>query len=104
MNFQTQQQFDIETHVRDIAVSARAAARSAARSTTEQRNRALLYAAESIDASYGLIRKRNQLDLAEGRLSGLSDAMLDRLNLTESRIAQMAEGLRQTADRVNPAG
>ena len=104
MNFQTQQQFDIETHVRDIAVSARAAARSAARSTTEQRNRALLYAAESIDASYGLIRKRNQLDLAEGRLSGLSDAMLDRLNLTESRIAQMAEGLRQTADLPDPVG
>ena len=104
MNFQTKHHFDIETHVRDIAVSARAAARAAARSTTEQRNQALLYAAASIDASYDLIRQQNQLDLKEGRLSGLSDAMLDRLDLTKTRIAQMAEGLRQTADLPDPVG
>lgn len=104
MNYQTQQRFDIDAHVRDIAVSARSAARAAARSTTEQRNRALIFSAENIDASYDSIRRQNQLDLTEGRRSGLSDAMLDRLNLTASRIAQMAEGLRQTADLPDPVG
>ncbi len=104
MNTQVLKQFDIEDHVREIAVSARAAARAVARSTTEQRNQALCHAAEEIESSFDLIRERNRLDLEAGRKNGLSAAMLDRLDLTKRRIQQMAEGLRQTAELPDPVG
>ena len=63
MNFQTEHKFDIESHVRELARGVRAASRKIAHSTTEQRNCALLSAAEAIGASTDEISGQNRIDI-----------------------------------------
>jgi glutamate-5-semialdehyde dehydrogenase len=46
----------------------------------------------------------NARDLEAGRESGLSDALIDRLTLTERRIADMAAGVRKIAALPDPVG
>src|ERR1700689_4984392 len=46
----------------------------------------------------------NARDLEAGRESGLSEALVDRLTLTEQRIADMAAGVRQIAALPDPVG
>ena len=46
----------------------------------------------------------NAKDLAAGAAKGLDAALLDRLELTDERIATMAEGLRQIAGLTDPIG
>jgi glutamate-5-semialdehyde dehydrogenase len=50
------------------------------------------------------ILKANKLDLQEGRNKGLSQAMLDRLMLNETRIREMAHGAEQVAMLPDPVG
>ncbi len=84
--------------------NARAASRQLAASSADDRNRALLAAADRLDASTDAILEANAKDMAAGRSRGLSDAMLDRLMLDESRVAAMAMGLRTVAGRPDPLG
>ena len=104
MGTQTQQVFDIAAYVGQVAVDARAASREIARSTTAQRNQALLATADKIESSQEKIQQANRTDLDLGRKSGLSGAMLDRLELTDSRIELMAQGLREIAELPDPIG
>ncbi|HFS0484704.1 TPA: glutamate-5-semialdehyde dehydrogenase [Pseudomonas aeruginosa] len=76
---------------------ARAASRLLARAATAQKNRALLAAADALDAARAELSRANEQDLAAGRVNGLEPAMLDRLALTPARIDDMIEGLRQVA-------
>src|SRR5216683_1938208 len=50
------------------------------------------------------IIEANRGDLERGRAAGLTRAFLDRLTLTEARIAEMATGLRQIAALPDPVG
>ena len=104
MSTQAERSFDIATHVRQIAAAARAGSYDIGRSTAKQRNLVLLAAADAITASKESIQESNQIDLGVGRSKGLSDAMLDRLELTDARISLMVEGLRQIADLPDPVG
>lgn len=104
MGTQAQQSFDIAAYVEQIAVAARAASLNIARSSTFQRNQALEATADSIESSFAEIRKSNALDLKTARKSGLSDAMIDRLELTDARIELMAQGLREVAQLPDPVG
>ena len=71
--------------------------------TTEEKNRALEEMAAALTRSAGAILAANALDLAEAR-GHISEVMLDRLRLTEDRIAAMAEGMRQVAALPDPVG
>ena len=104
MNLQQQEHFDVQSHVTAIATGVRSASKMLAKSSTGQRNDALLNAAKTIEASFDRIAKQNQIDLVAGRQAGLSDAMLDRLELTQARIDLMAEGLKQVAELPDPVG
>ncbi|MDH4570525.1 glutamate-5-semialdehyde dehydrogenase [Pseudomonas sp. BN414] len=84
--------------------AARAASRVAARASTAQKNRALLAAADALDAARAELSTANEQDLANGRANGLEPAMLDRLALTPARIDDMIEGLRQVATLPDPIG
>ena len=53
---------------------------------------------------FSILKTENTKDLEAGRARGLADAMLDRLELTDERIAGMAEGLRQIAALPDPVG
>ncbi|WP_033877001.1 glutamate-5-semialdehyde dehydrogenase, partial [Pseudomonas aeruginosa] len=83
---------------------ARAASRLLARAATAQKNRALLAAADALDAARAELSRANEQDLAAGRANGLEPAMLDRLALTPARIDDMIEGLRQVATLPDPIG
>lgn len=71
--------------------------------STKEKNRALEEMADALVAQTELILKANQLDMemAKGKISPV---MLDRLYLDESRIFQMAEGIRQVATLPDPVG
>ncbi|SDO01027.1 glutamate-5-semialdehyde dehydrogenase [Pseudomonas jinjuensis] len=84
--------------------AAREASRVVARATTAQKNRALLAAADALDAARAQLTAANEKDLANGRANGLEPAMLDRLALTPARIDDMIEGLRQVAALPDPIG
>ena len=50
------------------------------------------------------IKKVNKIDLEKGKENGLSSALLDRLELTDSRIEAMAHGLKEIAAFTDPIG
>ena len=83
---------------------AKAAARALACATTEEKNDALLKIAAAIEENAPAILTANADDLTNGRASGLSDALLDRLALNEARIVGIADSLRQVAQLPDPVG
>ncbi|WP_111497347.1 MULTISPECIES: glutamate-5-semialdehyde dehydrogenase [Marinobacter] len=95
---------DISAYMADVGQQARAAATAIARSSTADRNAALLAMAEALDASREALAEANRKDLEAGRATGLEPAMLDRLELTPARIDTMIEGLRQVATLPDPIG
>ena len=72
--------------------------------STEQKNRALLTAAEKLVEKQEGILEANREDIAAGRAGGMNEGLIDRLTLTEGRIEQIAEGLRQVAQLPDPVG
>lgn len=75
-----------------------------AKLSKDQKNDALLTMADSLVREQAAIIAANEEDLIRGRQSGLSDSLLDRLALTEERIAGIAEGLRQIVELPDPIG
>ncbi len=69
-----------------------------------QKNAALYALADRLEASQEQLREANARDLALGREQGLSDALMDRLELTPARIAAMATGVREVAALADPVG
>jgi len=88
---------------RELLLAANAAKSTMAAASTEVKNAALRAMADALIARTGEILAANgeDMDAAQGHIS---EVMLDRLALTESRIAGMAEGLRQVADLPDPVG
>lgn len=86
------------------AQKAKLAARKLANTSTEVKNRALLGIAEALENSMVKIIKENEKDMEAGKKNGLSDAMLDRLELNERRIRGMADGLRELVALDDPIG
>ena len=83
---------------------AKQAARGLAKSSTTEKNQALLSMAAALEAGQERILAANARDVAQGEEKGLSAAMLDRLRLTPERIRGMADGLRQVAALPDPVG
>ncbi|MGD2062692.1 MAG: glutamate-5-semialdehyde dehydrogenase [Nitrospirota bacterium] len=89
----------------DAAVTAAAgAARTLAFASSAAKDAALSAMADGLEAARPALHEANERDLAAGRESGLSAAMLDRLALTDARITAMAEGLRQIVALPDPVG
>src|SRR4030095_4341490 len=89
----------VETRVR----AARAAARALALCPTRTKNEALGQMGRGlVEKSAALLEaNRGDLDRARGRVT---KAFLDRLTLTEARIEEMAQGLREIAALPDPVG
>ena len=87
----------------DILKEAKAVAPTLAAASTALKNDALLAMADSLVAEQAAILAANALDM-EAAKGTVSDVMLDRLALNESRIAGMAEGIRQVAALPDPVG
>jgi len=65
---------------------------------------ALLAMADAFEANKECIFAANRIDLAAAEKSGISGAMLKRLELTDKKVAQMAEGVREIAALRDPVG
>ena len=83
--------------------AAQAAKMEIAQLTTEQKNAALLAMAQALLDNTDAILAANAQDM-EAAKGTVSDVMLDRLQLTETRIAGMADGIRQVAALPDPVG
>ena len=79
--------------VEKLALQAKTANKSLALSPVTQRDRALSLMAASIVAFSDEICKANEIDMANARKQGASDAILDRLFLKEDRISAMSDAL-----------
>ena len=83
---------------------AKAAAVKLATMTTRQKDAGLEAMASALEADIATILERNSEDVAAGRSEGMSDALMDRLTLTEARVREMAAGLREVAALRDPVG
>jgi glutamate-5-semialdehyde dehydrogenase len=95
---------NIQHYMENIGIAARDASRHIASADTHTKNLALKHIAHAILREKATLLAANQLDLDAARASGLDDAMLDRLTLTDKSIHNMAEGLIQIANLDDPIG
>lgn len=90
--------------VAQIGKNARKAAHLLSLAQSETKNLALELAANRIEKQKSIIQTANNLDIERGKEKKLSDAMIDRLALDDSRIASIANGLRSVASLPDPVG
>jgi len=94
----------IHETIRSKAHAAKAAMRKLSRTSSDVRNRALLAVADSILTFKEKIQEANQIDLENGRRTGLAQPLMERLALNEKKISRMADNLRQVAALPDPIG
>jgi glutamate-5-semialdehyde dehydrogenase len=97
------------TDVRALAERAREAAAVLAPLPRSAKDAALHAMADLLEARTADVLEANKRDVAAARDSdtkdgGTSDALIDRLTLTEARVRGMADGLRQVAGLPDPVG
>ena len=90
--------------VRDQAVVAKAVSGRLGILTTADRDRGLAKMAELLRKQAGAVLEANARDVEAGREAGLSQALLDRLRLTEARVEAIAQGLDQVRALPDPLG
>lgn len=87
-----------------ICQDAKSAVYSVSKLTTAQKNEALKKVSEEMIARSSEILEANQEDINAGIANGMSQALLDRLTLTQERIEGMAEGIQQVIALDDPIG
>ncbi|ELP8147337.1 glutamate-5-semialdehyde dehydrogenase [Vibrio cholerae] len=87
-----------------LGKAAKAASFQLATVSTAQKNQALAIMADQLEAQSASILAANAKDIALGREAGLSDAMLDRLLLNESRLQAIANDVRNVIKLNDPVG
>ncbi|MGH7356657.1 MAG: glutamate-5-semialdehyde dehydrogenase, partial [Candidatus Rokuibacteriota bacterium] len=95
---------DVRGLVEAKARAASRAARALALSPTRVRNEALAQMARGLEEKTAALLEANRTDLETARTGGAARAFLDRLTLTEDRVAEMAAGLRQIGALPDPVG
>ena len=85
-------------------MAAKEASHRLARTDRAAKDACLHDLAERIEARVPELLEANAADLDAGREEGLTEALIDRLTLTEDRIAEMAKGVREIADLEDPIG
>ncbi|RJP29381.1 MAG: glutamate-5-semialdehyde dehydrogenase [Actinobacteria bacterium] len=90
--------------VEELGIRASGAARRLAVLTAEIKNHALEEMAQALTSRVEEILAANEEDRRAGMGSGMSDALLDRLTLSEKRVEEMARGLREVAALADPVG
>ena len=94
----------IETTIVNMAKAARSAAAEMAKCGSNQKNAVLFGMADEIEKNVSRIQEANQKDLDRAREMGISNAMIDRLTVSDATINSMAKGLREVAGLNDPVG
>ena len=92
------------TMLQEMGAAAKRTARVLRSVTSAQKNRALAAIADALCAHAAEILDANAQDLEAGRAAGLSESLLDRLALSQARIADIAAGVRKIAALDDPVG
>jgi glutamate-5-semialdehyde dehydrogenase len=90
--------------VAEICAGAKRASRTLARLDTETKNAALQAMADALELRADEILEANERDMEAGREAGLHPGLLDRLKLTEERLAGIAGDVRSIAALPDPVG
>ena len=90
--------------VHEVCVAAKQASHSLARMDRAEKDACLRDLADRIELRASELLEANAADVEAGREEGLTEALIDRLTLTEARIADMATGVREIADLEDPVG
>ena len=88
---------------KELLVAAKAAVSALSRATSQQKNDALLAMAQALEDHKDEILAANAQDVSAAT-GHISTVMLDRLALSEGRISDMAEGIRQVVALPDPVG
>lgn len=96
----------LKEEILEIAKRTKEASRVMANLSREIKDKALNQMADALmeDENRAGIKQANKLDLKAGKEARLSTALIDRLLLTDDRIASMSEGLREVAALPDPVG
>ena len=94
----------MESYMEMLAGLAKKASIDAAKLGTEAKNRGLLAVADELLTQQEAILEENKKDVEAAQAKGTKQSLIDRLALSEKRIADMAEGLRQIAALDDPIG
>ena len=95
---------DVSTTLENIGIAAKKAAAELAFANPELKKLALINAAEFLWKSRSEIMLANSKDIEFGETKSLSDAMLDRLMLDETRVQSIKESLQAVAEQAEPVG
>lgn len=87
----------------DILKQAKAAKSELAKLGSDDKNNALLAMADALEENCGAILEENKKDVEAAR-GKITDVMIDRLSLDESRIKGMADGIRDVVKLPDPVG
>lgn len=90
--------------VRDVATRARIASHDLALATRATKDAALHAMAEALLSSAPAILAANAEDIARAEANATPANIIDRLRLTDERLAAMADGLREVAGLADPVG
>jgi glutamate-5-semialdehyde dehydrogenase len=100
----TEVSLDLALYATEVAGAAKAASRALATASGQQKNAFLRRAAELIGERLDEILAANKLDLAAAPGFGLKGAAIDRLTLTEGRLAAACAALEEIATMPDPIG
>ena len=92
------------TALEQQGAAALSAARILSTAGTERKNAALNAIADKLEAKASNWLAANAEDIAAAREGGMSEALLDRLTLTEARVKSVADGVREVAALPDPVG
>ena len=91
-------------NMQDIGSRAKTAARALAAASAGKKREALHVVADEVMSAAQDIFEANARDLEAARANGMSEALQDRLRLTQSRLQGMADGMHKVADMADPVG
>ncbi len=103
-NSNSEKRGSLENLVIELTKDARRASLEVAVLSTEKKNAILLSLAELLEKNRGALITENKKDIEDGKKSGLSKALLDRLKFTPERIDAMIDGVKNVAELPDPVG
>ncbi|MFQ3544023.1 glutamate-5-semialdehyde dehydrogenase [Halobacillus rhizosphaerae] len=97
-------QIKSNVNVEQQAIEAKKAAKKLLILSEEDKNEALNHLADVLEREFETILKANEKDLENGREKGFSQAFMDRLSLSQERIKDFSNGLREVSELNDPTG
>ena len=95
---------NVKDYVDTIVKDAKNASRVMATVSSSAKNAALEQIAHNLLSCKTTLMSENEKDIKAAEKEGLSSAMIDRLRLTDSRIEDMAGGIREVINLADPVG